>query len=41
MMGGDLTWGDKHTMQCTYDVLGNGTLETHIILLINDTPKIQ
>ena len=34
---GDSTWGDKHTVQYTDDVLQNYTPETYIILLINVT----
>ena len=32
-MEGDLTWGGKHTIHCTDDVLQNWASETCIILL--------
>ena len=35
VVDGDLTQGGEHTIQCTDDVLQNGTLETYIILLSN------
>lgn len=31
----NLTLGDKHKMQYTYDVLLNGILEVYVILLSN------
>ena len=34
----DWTWGGGHTVQCTDDVSLNCTLETYIIILVNDTP---
>ena len=37
-MEGDLTWGGKHTLQYTIEVLQNCTPETYIILLTNVTP---
>ena len=36
-MEGDLTWGDKHTIQYADDMLQNCTPEIHIILLTNVT----
>ena len=41
VMEGDLTWGGKHTIQYTDDVLQNCTPETYIILLIDVNPDIQ
>ena len=40
-MEGDLTWGSKHTIHYTDDVLQNCTPETYIILLTNVTPINQ
>lgn len=37
-MEGDLTYGGKHTMQYTEDVLQNCILETCIILFTKVTP---
>lgn len=39
LMEGDLTLGDKHTIQYTDDVVQNFTLETYIITLANVTPN--
>ena len=38
-MEGDLTWGSKHTIQYTDDVLQNCTPDTYVILLTNVTPS--
>ena len=37
-MGGDLTWGGEHTVQCTDGVLWSCAPETCIILLTSVTP---
>ena len=34
----DMTWGGKHTIHYTDDVLQNRTPETYVILLTNVTP---
>ena len=38
VMGGDLTWGGEHSIQCTGDILWNCALKTCIILLTSVTP---
>ena len=38
VMDGDLTWGDEHTIQCTYAALWNCAPDTFIILLTNIIP---
>ena len=37
-MEGDLTWGGKHSVQCTDDVLYSCALETYVILLTDVIP---
>ena len=38
VMGGDLTYGDEHTVQQADDVLENRTPETYVTVLTNVTP---
>ena len=40
-MGGDLTWGGKHTIQCADDVLQTCAPETCIIVLTSVTTMIK
>ena len=35
---GDMTWGGKHTIQYTDDILFNCTSETYVTLLANVAP---
>ena len=37
-MGGDLIWGDEHTIQYTDDVAQNCITETYVTLLTSVTP---
>ena len=41
VMERNITWGGKHTIQYTDDVLQIYTSEAYIILLTNVMPKIQ
>lgn len=38
-MEGDQTWGNKHTVQCTEDVLQNCMPKTYILLLTSVIPN--